>query len=228
VTSDFRSLLDPVHDAAGAHWERRGNYRVVRDFGETGPQRALAFGRLALIDLSPLPRLGIKGARVTDWLETQQLQFSAQANKALVQADGSLLGRLAPNEFLWLTDPACPGRDPGAEIPDNGRNCYSINRRDSHYWFALSGTQCASMLAKLCGVNFAYSSFQSGCIAQTQVAKTSAIVVRNDFGQTPLYHLLGDSSLVCYLWTCLLDAMGEFRGQILGVRALESSGQDVR
>jgi sarcosine oxidase subunit gamma len=77
-------------------------------------------------------------------------------------------------------------------------------------------------------VNFAHSSFQSGRISQTQIAKTSAIVVRNDFGQTPLFHLLGDSSLVCYLWGCLLDAMGEFRGQILGVRALESSGQDVR
>jgi sarcosine oxidase subunit gamma len=84
------------------------------------------------------------------------------------------------------------------------------------------------MLAKVCAVNFAYSSFRSGRIAQTQVAKTSAIVVRNDLGQTPLYHLLGDSSLACYLWACLVDAMGEFRGQILGVQALESLGQDVR
>ena len=203
MTSTYRSLLDPVHDAAGAHWQRLGNYRIVADYGENRQQRILAFERLALIDLSPLPRLGYKGARVTDWLETQQLQFSAQANKAVVQADGSLLGRLAPNELLWLADPAFPGRDPGVEIPDAGRNCYSINRRDSHYWFALSGTQTASMLAKVCGVNFAYSSFQSGRIAQTQVAKTSAIVVRNDVGQTPLYHLLGDSSLVCYLWACL-------------------------
>jgi sarcosine oxidase subunit gamma len=106
VTSAYRSLLDPVHDAAGAHWQRRGNYRIVADYGENRQERILAFERLALIDLSPLPRLGYKGARVTDWLETQQLQFSSQANKAVVQADGSLLGRLAPNEPVQAGTPA--------------------------------------------------------------------------------------------------------------------------
>lgn len=228
MSGAFRSLLDAVHDDSGANWQQRGDDRVVADFGETEQERLLAFARLALIDLSPLPRLGYKGTRVTDWLETQQLPFSAQANRAMVQADGSLLGRLASNEFLWLADPACPGQVPGAETPASGREYYSVNRRDSHYWFALSGELSASMLARLCGVNFASTSFESGRIAQTQVAKTSAIVIRNDFGQTPLYHLLGDSSLVCYLWACLVDAMGEFRGQLLGVSAFESSGRDAR
>ncbi len=78
----------------------------------------------------------------------------------------------------------------------------------------------ARMLAKLCGVDLRPRSFDDLEIAQTIVARLSAIVVRDDIGETLAYHLLADSASALYLWDCVVEAMAEFDGVVAGAEAL--------
>ncbi len=77
------------------------------------------------------------------------------------------------------------------------------------------------MLAKLCGVDLSPDTFADYSVAQTSVARTGAVIVRHDIKGTLWYYLLGESSSSLYMWTCLIDVMNEYDGQILGLRALE-------
>ncbi len=78
------------------------------------------------------------------------------------------------------------------------------------------------MFAKLCGVDLRPAKFASGRIAQTSIARLNGIVIRDDKGELPAYHLLVDSASAGYLWGCLRDAMTEFGGTPIGLRALRS------
>jgi sarcosine oxidase gamma subunit len=77
------------------------------------------------------------------------------------------------------------------------------------------------MLAKLCGIDFNPDEFAVHRVAQTQVAGTSAIVVRNDIPERPRYYLLGDSSMKDYMWACLLDAMSEYEDRLPGTHVFK-------
>ncbi len=99
-----------------------------------------------------------------------------------------------------------------------------FRRQDSHYWFALTGVRCPAMFAKLCGVDLSPDCFASGTVAQTSVARTSAVIVRHDIEDVLCYYLLGDSSTILYMWPCLTDAMKAFDGQILTLPASDNLG----
>ena len=58
-------------------------------------------------------------------------------------------------------------------------------------------------------------------MAQTSVARLSAVVLRWDMGRVPAYHLLGDCASGEYFWDCLNDAMAEHDGRPVGLSALE-------
>jgi hypothetical protein len=51
------------------------------------------------------------------------------------------------------------------------------------------------------------------------VARASAVIARHDIEEVLGYYLLGDSSTILYTWTCLVDAMKGFDGQILALPA---------
>jgi len=73
------------------------------------------------------------------------------------------------------------------------------------------------MFAKLCAVDLSPDVFDYHAVAQTSVAKTSAIILRHDSKDMLCYYLLGDSSTMLYMLTCLVDAMKEFDGQVLSL-----------
>jgi sarcosine oxidase subunit gamma len=219
-TRAFRSILEATHNGAGAQWEVTDNRRVVATYGETELERGQAFRRLGLLDLSPLPRFGLKGVNTTAWLAGRDVVVGDAPNQAYPQGDGSLVARLSQRELLFLCDPAHPSIAADHLYFTPGRDCYTIRRQDTHYWFALSGAMAPPMLAKLCGVNFAPSSFANHQVAQTQLAGTNAIVVRHDLRETLAYCLLGDSACSAFMWNCLVDAMHEYGGRRLGAQAL--------
>ncbi len=190
--------------------------------------------RFGLVDLSPLPRIGFKGAGTAEWLAVQGVAVPDDSNRARRQADGALAARLAPSEVLLLGDldgtGALTGRLAQAwaagELPPRG---YPVPRQDSHAWFLVTGAQAAAMFAKLCAVDLRPAKFALGRIAQTMLAEASAIVVRDDRGGGPAYHLLANSAAAEYLWDCLTDAMAEFDGRPVGwavVRHLNPSPLD--
>ena len=79
------------------------------------------------------------------------------------------------------------------------------------------------LFLKICAVDLRPHKFADLSIAQTSVARLSAIVIRDDRGGTLGYHLLADSASAAYLWDCLIDAMAEFDGGPLGLTALRAA-----
>lgn len=186
-------------------------------------------GRLALIDLSPLPRYGFKGRGVVTWLAAHGIAAPETNNRAQTANDGTLVARLADTEALLLPDLAIPGAltipeaDPGPDA-----RCYTVPRRDSHAWFMLTGHLAQPCLQKLCGVDLRPDRFSDLSVAQTSIARLSAILIRQDLGDTPCFHLLADSASALYFWDVLTDAMKEFHGAPAGLRALAALARDAR
>ena len=182
---------------------------------------------LKLADLSLRPRWGVKGRDAFAWLAGQGAGVPARENAAERQRDGSLIARLSPGEALVLA--SLPRGQSALQaaieaLPTEGLGaCYPVPRWDSHCWFAVAGADAPRMFAKLCGVDLAAESFPDGSVAQTSVARLSAIVIRSDIGNAVTFSLLADSASTEYLWDCLVDAMDEFSGVICDIELLSSA-----
>jgi sarcosine oxidase subunit gamma len=184
---------------------------------------------VVLRDLSPLPRIGFKGKGTADWLGGQGLTLPTEPNRTAVQAEDSLALRLAQEEILLLGNlrgEGALGRKlhdawTAAGVPPASARGFLLPRSETHAWFLISGKKAAKMLAKLCGVDLRAETFENGRIAQTSAAKMGVVIARADQGATLAYHLLADSASADYLWDCLIDAMAEFRGGPVGLKAMQ-------
>jgi sarcosine oxidase subunit gamma len=191
-------------------------------FGVTSDPTSLAAG-LKLIDLSVLPRWGLKGRGIASWLTRHGMIMPSADNRAELQQDGSLLARLSPAEVLILALIAGKSSiaEPIEQMALAGEDaCYPAPRRESHCWFMVIGSDAAKMFAKLCGVDLSPACFAVGQVAQTSVARLNAIVIRQDRAGQLAFFVLADSASAEYLWDCLLDAMAEFGGAACGADIL--------
>ena len=170
---------------------------------------------LVLADLSHCDRIGVKGDDVERWLSSNDYR-AAEPNWGLEQSDGSLLVFLSTSEVVWLGT----GDKSVNDLVPIGEDyrCYLVQRQDSHCWIRLSGSLVPSMLAKLCGVDMSLRAFDPLQVAQTSLARVSAVIARSASG-APDFHILVDSSYKSYLLAALGDAGSEF-----GMRIGEYNG----
>ena len=207
--------------AAGARFRRLGDAMVAADFG--GMAEAEAVRKLGLADLSPLTRIGFKGAGMADWLAARGAPLGSESNRAYPVTDGILAARLAPGEVLLLG--RLDGNGEAIAAFEHSRSyelsgVWPVPRRDASFWFMATGEYSPAIFAKVCGVDLRPRLFRNHQIAQTSVARTNCIVVRDDLGGVPAYHLLGDSASAGFMWSSVLDAMQEFDGRPVGLDAL--------
>jgi sarcosine oxidase subunit gamma len=223
-----RSFVYRQLKARGARFVALNDGAIAADFGGPIEAELEKAKRLALVDLSPLPRTGFKGIGTVEWLTAQGLTIGADSNRAYPQSGGGLAARLAPNEIFFID-----GLEGGGELTQRLNAAwgwgsekprkligYPMPRADSHAWFAVTGEHAPATFAKICGIDLRPHKFAEGLIAQTSVAKMSAIVIRVPGAPVPVFHLLADSASAEYLWGCALDAMTEFGGEPVGWTAL--------
>jgi sarcosine oxidase subunit gamma len=214
-----RSALRRKLQAAGAEWRKLDDIAVADTVDGT------AAGRIVIADLSPFPRLGFKGRGTVPAMQARGIALDATANRAFRQPDGGLCLVLAPGEVILLSNLNGDGErlaqlEADWRIEDEERT-YPLSRRDSHAWLAVAGEALPEMFAKLCAIDLRRDKFADLAIAQTSIAKMSAILTRADMGTTPVFHLLVDSAAALYFCDCLLDAADEFGGRIVGLKALQ-------
>lgn len=220
----YRKLRD-----RGARFVALHDGAVAADFGADADAELAKAKHLALVDLSPLPRTGFKGAGTIEWLTAQGLSIGPDSNRAYAQGDGALAARLAPSEIFLLDGLAGGGALVSrlnqawswGEARPRTLTGYPMPRADSHCWFAVTGEHAPAMFAKICGIDLRPGKFDEGQIAQTSVARISGIVIRMAGPPVPAFHLLADSASGEYLWSCVLDAMEEFDGAPVGWTALK-------
>jgi|SoiMethySBSTD1v2_1073268.scaffolds.fasta_scaffold413740_2 sarcosine oxidase, subunit gamma len=219
VTLPRRSPLRRRLQAAGAEWRKLDDIAIADTVDEA------AAGGIVVADLSPFPRLGFKGRGTIPAIQARGIVAEATANRAFRQPDGGLCLVLAPGEVILLSNLNGDGErlaqlEADWRIEDEERT-YPLSRRDSHAWLAVAGEALPEMFAKLCAIDLRSDKFADLAIAQTSIAKMSAILTRADMGTTPVFHLLVDSAAALYFCDCLLDAADEFGGRIVGLKALQ-------
>jgi sarcosine oxidase subunit gamma len=209
--------------ALGATFESLGDGAVAVDLTDTDRSTV---ERMAICDLSGLPRIGFKGGEALDWLRGLDFDCGDTPNRTYLQSDGVLVAVLAPNEALLLSPldkPALSLSDlAGACSLDDGVRRYPVPRADTNFEFLVSGRHSAEMFSKVCGVDLRPAVFTADGVAQTSVARLNAIVVRADVGKTPAYRILGDSASAEYMWDSLLDAMAEYGGAAVSLGDMRS------
>lgn len=208
-----RSFVYPRLVAAGARFVAIGDAAVADAFPDA------ANPALGLVDLSPLPRTGLKGPRALAWVQERGWPVPEQNNRAQQATNGSLVCRLSDRELLILADPASAPSAHGQDVcalerDAPGVDVWSVPRRDSHAWFVLRGAHAVDCLQKLCGVDLRDDTFPPGMIAQTSVARLNTVVCRDPHAG---FHLLADSASALWFWDALLDAAGEFGGGPMGL-----------
>jgi sarcosine oxidase subunit gamma len=215
-----RTPLRRTLEQQGATWRNLPDAAVA----ETLPGKTRK-GGLTLTDLSPLPRLGFKGRGTVPAMQKRGLTLEPKANQAYRQSDGSLCLVLAPSEVILLSNLKGEGEQLSSfeqnwRIEDEERT-YPLLRRDSHAWFLVTGPEAPAMFAKISAIDFRLHKFPDLTIAQTSVAKMTAIVTRADLGKYPAFHMLADSAAALYFWSCLTDAAREFGGSLVGLGQAE-------
>ncbi len=224
-----RSQIYRRHLSSGAQFEELADSAVVADYSGAG-EEAQQSTRLALADLSTLPRTGFKGTGTPGWLEEHGAILPNSPNQATQQEDGSLVAQLSNDESLILSDLNAESTLPSMLQKnwslETARRVYSLPRRDSHCWFALTGEHAPATLAKLCGVDLRTHKFAERAVAQTSLARVNAIILRSDLATTTCLFILSDVSYAEYLWDALLDAMAEFEGCPVGIAALRTLQAD--
>jgi sarcosine oxidase subunit gamma len=227
-----RSPIYRETQAAGAFCEVINGGAVPMHYGNPDSELGRA-QRMAIADLSVLPRTGFKGAGTVEWLQGQGLTIGNDSNMAYRQEGDALAARLASTEIFLIDGLDASGAlieklngawSWGLEKPRKPIG-YPMLRQDSHAWFMVIGSAAPEMFAKICGVDLRPHRFQPGQIAQTSLAKMSGIVIRDDRGAVPGFHLLADIASAEYLWGAVLDAMSEFGGAPVGLQALRRLGE---
>ena len=217
-----RSFLYRELASLGARFDEVAGCAVAVDFGDAAGEVDAA-RRLALADLSALGRSGYKGPHALDWLRRHGIHIGEADNQAYRQDGGALAARLAPSEALLLggLDGSKPAPTLAAAVSaDSAPRVYPVPRASANAWLAVTGEGAAGMFAKVCAVDLRPAKFADGAIAQTSLARHNAIIIRDDQGAIPAYHVLVDSAAAVSLWTSLLDAMDEFGGRPVGLAAI--------
>jgi sarcosine oxidase subunit gamma len=209
----------------GAAWRDMGDVAVAHSISTVGQAQAPA--GILIADLSPLPRLGFKGRGTIPAMQARGIIAEPVPNRAFRQPDGGLCLVLAATEVILLSNFAGDGErlaqlETSWRIEDEERT-YPLPRRDSHAWLAVMGPALPEMFAKLCAIDLRHDKFNDLAIAQTSIAKMSAILTRADLGGRAVFHLLVDSAAALYFCDCLLDAAAEFGGRLVGLDALQKS-----
>jgi sarcosine oxidase subunit gamma len=217
--NELGASFDPLNDFAAA----QSCGRDVLD--ETAQARMLG-----LADLTPLPRVGFKGWNIGPWLAAQGAKVGDASNRAYPQADGTRIARLAPSEVIVLGDRL--GDGPLVESLDKAwameaaDGCFRVAREEASCCLLICGGHAVDMFAKICAVDLRPDAFKPNAIAQTNIARLNAIVVRDDIGAVPAFDLLTDIASAAYLWDALLDAMDEYGGTPIGLAAIRSLTQE--
>ncbi len=216
----WRSPLQRETDRLGARSVPAGDAAVAVAIGDEVAAVARAQS-LGYADLSPLPRIGVKGAGATAFLGADGWRLPEAPNLAAMQHDGATVARLGAEDYLVY---GAGGRVDGIaarwQASVLARRGWLVPRRDGLAWIALTGGHAPTLLSKLCAVDLRPAHFAPGAVAQTIVAKLSAVIVRGGAGANPRYDLFADSASAVYLWDCLADAATEFGGGAIGCRAL--------
>lgn len=213
-----------THAALGAVFDAVFDGAAVWHYEDPAAER-VALDTLAFIDLSALPRCGLKNEGTPQWLASRGVVVPDVANRAARQADGGLCARLGGTDILVTSDPFGYGTRPRqllvdwAADPERPKG-WDAHREDGFCWFFLIGSRAPDFWSRVCSVDMRPAIFRDLQIAQTRIFGLGGIIVRADIGGLLGYNLFFDIASSDYLIHCVLAVMAEFGGRMAGLSTL--------
>ena len=162
---------------------------VVRDGWEVSGR--LSSAALTLADCTPMPK----------WIVRGDVAFALPFGQAERDNDTLVVGS-GPGEWTVLGSHRRPA--------PAGNFVSVIDVTHGRALIRLTGAEAASLLAKVCAIDFSDRVTPNGAAFRSSVAKLVTDVVRDDRGATPSYLLHCERSSGQYLYDALLDAGAEF------------------
>jgi sarcosine oxidase gamma subunit len=180
---------------------------------------------LKLEEHSPRPRCGCKGPGAEGWLRAQGYRVPADANSAVLNADGVLVARLATSEFLL--EPLGGGAErvaaTRAELTQRRQpaTVYPIARQD--FVVTISGPGLDTLLRQVCSVDFApllaAARADDGPVVLTSMIGVGVIAWPRLNGggadAAPAVTLWCEPSYAHYFWNTLLEVADGQGGLII-------------
>lgn len=193
-----------------------------------GMEVALSFGNageenkrkqiLGVCDVSFLPRFGVKGLNVLQWLRANKLDVPAEPNSWVAQESGALLLRLGNSEFLVEDQPGGNTCDTlNAADGKSIHGLYKVLRNDAS--FIVSGSEVMALFSELCSLDLRDNALAANGLVMTQVAGISATVIRQYVNGEPVYRLWCDGTYGPYMWETLMEIATEHGGGAVGASA---------
>ena len=166
-------------------------------------------GAISIQDNSHKRRSGVRGIGADRWLKQQNLATPDTPNRIILTDNKTWVMSLSNREY-WVLEPHedADTFPTGRDFSDDG--VYPLFCQSSHRWFVIAGEAKAQMMAKLCGVDLRSENFESGAVAQTQLALVNCIIARHTIDDEDVFSVFIDQSLAEYTLEVLLDAREEF------------------
>lgn len=208
--------------------EEINGYAVITHLDDTYLEADNA-KKLALCDVSYLPRMGIKKYSYDNEIEKSLRNIPGNVNCA-INNNGCLIVRLGVDELLLLDTVSCQF-DLQNTIMKHHYNegytgpSYFVPRHETHCCLVLTGSNASNLLAKLCAVDLRDKAFPNLQVAQTSIARISSIIIKSNLSNYCCFYILVDQAYHQYIWDCITDAMQEFTGSIIGVDSLKLLNQ---
>ena len=209
--SPIHDLLEPMRPV----WTGVQGMAAVLQFSEQEQEDRIK-GRLALADLSCLPRMGLKGAGVLAWLRENGLQTAEALYAVAPIEDHGILVRIDREEVI-LED-GLQGqvvsriRD---RLSANPPGVYRVERQEAS--FLLIGSRTNEVLSQTCGHDFRES---EGQVVLSRVAGVSCRLLQVEASGIAGFRIWLDPSYSVYLWKTLLGIVREDGGDAVGLGCL--------
>lgn len=160
-------------------------------------------------DLHGLALGYLRGASAPDRL---QARFGACPAKVgeLLALDRMWIGRLTADEFLLVGDEAAEMTETLAELADasDDRLLTAIDITHGRAALGLGGPGAKGGLSKLTGLDVGDRNLPDRSLAQTELARVRATLIRRDLAASPGYVVLVGRSLGEYLWDVIAEVLG--------------------
>ena len=163
---------------------------------------------LEIVDLSFIPRFGVKGAGAEAWLATQSIAVPDLPNSWTFLSKGGIIARLGTNEFLIEDRTIAPQLITACKSPP--AKVYPVLRQDLA--IALIGTKVNELLLQTCSFNFQSLSIAEHPVILTLIAGVNVTVIPGVLQEQPFYRIWCDGTFGVYLWQTLNAIVSELNG----------------
>ena len=172
--------------------------------------------QLEIVDLSFIPRFGVKGAGAEAWLATQSIAVPDFPNSWCFLSKGGIIARLGTNEFLIEDRTIAPQLITACKSPP--AKVYPVLRQDLA--IALIGFQVNELLLQTCSFNFQALSITENPVILTSMAGVNVTVIPGVLQEQPFYRIWCDCTFGAYLLQTLNAIISELNGGAIAVKTL--------